>query len=950
MASETIPLGNYFVSIDPIPPGPVGLTASASSGGEAMLGWQEGGAVAGISYEIYRSPDGSGWTLLTTISGTAYTDSTLDPATTYYYRVRAVLGGQASAWSATVSASTSALPPSAVTGLSATPQSPTAVSLTWINPGGSTGLQVYRKTGSGGSYAKIADLAATATTYADATTSANTTYFYKVTAVNDAGSTDSTEASTLTPGVAPNAPSGLVALSVSPAEIDLSWTDTNNGGARYQVDRSPNGSGSWVTIGTTAAGATTFPSTGLAESTTYYFRLSALANSQQSSYVTIPGTTQATPAQQGLTATLSTPDGNTYVFDQSVGTDLGSFVSPYGFTQQCVRVTRNDTPLTVYFRPDRDSDRAEVVFENFRMWSGTGGSRVANRTTTPLGRGQVNTLAISGATGGTFTVTVNGKTTGNLAYNATAAQVQAAVAALSTVVTNGATNVTVTGTPTLFTLSFTGSAAGRALTVTANGTGLTGTTPAVAVNQTQAAAAAYTAVISRGGTTLATVSVPTHWWGSRWRWQSAPRPVVANVADLKASNKLLPFDLSTFQGVTGTAYPAAPSAATYAAPMDTANIYQAMPATGERPDIGPYTDCQSHYILTGNATSLSTLRAQAEACGSIPIHIRDEDTGAPPDFYAYPHLNWYGTTPIGVDPARNWISINLPNTGWQYDVAHDPTLAYVPYLLTGDPYYLEEIQFQAQWDIGWEYYQREQPGIPHTTVYTQANRILGWGLRNVGHAAVSSPASPPSWLKSRGYWEQILSDNLTSITDRYVNSTLPEYTIFHAATRADYVDPWMDAYLCSTLGWLVNAGYTAWRPVYEWFLWPMIQRTNGTSGWDRQWCAIYSYVVKDATHAVPTDWTDLWNKVKAGAYSLHGTIGSPLPSQPAWPDFLAYPAGLNFGYLQEVRSVLAQAALLNVAGAKDCHDYVNAMVYRGSHTSPYKGAMIWRWAFATPTN
>lgn len=91
-------------------------------------------------------------------------------------------------------------------------------------------------------------------------------------------------------------------------------------------------------------------------------------------------------------------------------------------------------------------------------------------------------LAISGVpTGGTFTITVNGQTTSNIAFNASASTVQTAVAALSSV---GSGNVSVTGSalptgPQLFV--FKGAAAETELTISADSTNLTGgTTPTAA--------------------------------------------------------------------------------------------------------------------------------------------------------------------------------------------------------------------------------------------------------------------------------------------------------------------------------------------------------------------------------------------------------------------------------------------------------------------------------------
>jgi hypothetical protein len=93
---------------------------------------------------------------------------------------------------------------------------------------------------------------------------------------------------------------------------------------------------------------------------------------------------------------------------------------------------------------------------------------------------QVNSLTITGATGGTFTVTVGAQTTSAIAYNATPAAVQAAVEALTSV---GVGNTVFTGTSlaTGLTIAFAGSIMGTTLVFTASGTALTGGTAVVAL-------------------------------------------------------------------------------------------------------------------------------------------------------------------------------------------------------------------------------------------------------------------------------------------------------------------------------------------------------------------------------------------------------------------------------------------------------------------------------------
>ena len=101
---------------------------------------------------------------------------------------------------------------------------------------------------------------------------------------------------------------------------------------------------------------------------------------------------------------------------------------------------------------------------------------------------QVQTVKITGSpTGGTFTLTVGAQTTTAIAYNATAAVVQAALAALTTV---GAGNVLVTGVSISdsngFDVAWVGAKAGVTQNITSTPTLTGGTSPAVPITQKQA--------------------------------------------------------------------------------------------------------------------------------------------------------------------------------------------------------------------------------------------------------------------------------------------------------------------------------------------------------------------------------------------------------------------------------------------------------------------------------
>lgn len=122
-------------------------------------------------------------------------------------------------------------------------------------------------------------------------------------------------------------------------------------------------------------------------------------------------------------------------------------------------------------------------------------------TGSALGTNEAQTVTITGTpTGGTFTLTFKGQTTAAIAYNATAAAVQSALEALSTI---GAGNVTAAGGPlpgTAVTVTFVGNLGNSNVTqMTAAGSLTGGTSPAVAVTTTTEGAAVFTDLGYIGG-------------------------------------------------------------------------------------------------------------------------------------------------------------------------------------------------------------------------------------------------------------------------------------------------------------------------------------------------------------------------------------------------------------------------------------------------------------------
>ncbi|MGE0354593.1 MAG: fibronectin type III domain-containing protein, partial [Gemmatimonadales bacterium] len=259
-------------TLDVTPPSaPGSLSATAVSASRIDLSWSaasdpESGV---IRYNVYRNGIQAG-----TATGTSFSDVNLVPNTAYSYTVTAVNGAALEgppSQPATATTLPDPSPPTAPTGLSASPVSSSRIDLSWNAAGDpESGVSRYRIYRDG----LLAD-SSTTTSYADTGLTPSTTYTYTVSAVNGAGleGPASAPAGATTPGdlTPPTAPTGLTATATGTSSIDLAWTaasDPETGIARYRIYRD----GALVD----STGGTGFSDAGLTPATAYTYEVSAV--------------------------------------------------------------------------------------------------------------------------------------------------------------------------------------------------------------------------------------------------------------------------------------------------------------------------------------------------------------------------------------------------------------------------------------------------------------------------------------------------------------------------------------------------------------------------------------------------------------------------------------------------------------------------------------------------
>ena len=151
-------------------------------------------------------------------------------------------------------------------------------------------------------------------------------------------------------------------------------------------------------------------------------------------------------------------------------------------------------------------------------------------------------------------------------------------------------------------------------------------------------------------------------------------------------------------------------------------------------------------------------------------------------------------------------------------------MAYLPYLVTGDHFYLEELHFWANFNVlqANPYYRQFDKGL---VLWNQV-RGQAWALRTLGQAAYVTPDSHP--LKS--YFTNIVANNLAWYNTTYTKGNpnalgildgsgkyaFPAIAYKTPAGASTGTAPWQDDFFTWSVGHLAELGFAEARPLLAW--------------------------------------------------------------------------------------------------------------------------------------
>jgi hypothetical protein len=368
----------------------------------------------------------------------------------------------------------------------------------------------------------------------------------------------------------------------------------------------------------------------------------------------------------------------------------------------------------------------------------------------------------------------------------------------------------------------------------------------------------YDANVVMGGQSVYAKAGLAHYNHARWRklfWFNGSEPqlnVKLNTGYLLDTKALPNYDRSLTMAESNLAALQTKWTGAITEPMNIGLAVPYMPQTGGREDIGMLPAWGATWLLSMDKRAAQATLGTATLAGSWSAHYRDKNTGKPISLLDYPYMTIYGSKGDTTNPVTK-KSEAFPacatTTGcsspYTHDSAHQAAFAYLPYLVTGDYYYLEELQFWAMWNQF-----SSNPGYRQNIkglLQQEQVRAQGWSMRTLAEAAYITPDND----RLKSHFAQILDSNLDWYNSTYTNNaTANKLGVIVNGYAMGYNDgkgmaPWMDDFFTSAISHVSELGFDKADALLKWKAkFPVDRMTAAGTCWIDG--SIYSLNIRDS--------------------------------------------------------------------------------------------------------
>lgn len=278
----------------------------------------------------------------------------------------------------------------------------------------------------------------------------------------------------------------------------------------------------------------------------------------------------------------------------------------------------------------------------------------------------------------------------------------------------------------------------------------------------------YTVTINANGTQRYQASLE-HFHHTRWAkffwYQNDPAVIPAHDGRYLTDTKLFPN-----YGWRDPSENALDNLLIPQSPFERGGYPAGMGAPGYSPSIGLLPLWDALYVTSGDSRAWRSMIGHALSYGRYGVHLRDETTNKPAVLIDHNRLGVHKSTGISSIGGNASYMPGSDQTGVPaYKMSHHPAPPYTAALLTGEWWFIEQIQFvsiaNSLRSPGGA--RGKENGVFQTGI-AHASRGAAWALRTLGMAATVTPDDDPMAAEFRRQW----SENVRWYADRYVRGTI----------------------------------------------------------------------------------------------------------------------------------------------------------------------------------
>lgn len=254
-----------------------------------------------------------------------------------------------------------------------------------------------------------------------------------------------------------------------------------------------------------------------------------------------------------------------------------------------------------------------------------------------------------------------------------------------------------------------------------------------------------------------------------------------------------------------------------------AGIQPAMPAPGGRSDIGAYPWWEAQYLVHKTTNLLTQTLEAGNHSGSWSMHITESDGTSLITLENYPEFWFDGRATVGhPDGPVAARAMDGSLKGVRPDPAipdnqHIPSVSFVPYMITGDRYYADQMKFWASWSQlatypgdsvsnGVDFGRQQSMGL----LAQNGNRGFAWPLRELADVSAYLPDDDAD----KAYFTECLNNNLAWLENYAVTTDGGPSELIFVERSNDTDDPgysiatlWQSSYLGYAIDRAIGHGF-----------------------------------------------------------------------------------------------------------------------------------------------